>query len=148
RSTSRMHDAFDRHHESSATGRGPAAGGNRKQCTIANQVIGDGAAGISQLGRAGDSEALRIRTELVADAGRTVTRILEVAEKIVMFERRRDQEEGVYRGRKRDQRPPATHDAEMAHPLPMIRPTPEARQLDRHCRSAPTSCSLIRLSDG
>ena len=55
------------------------------------------ATGINELGDAWSGKALRIRTELTRSARRAVTRILEVADEVVMFERRCDEKDCIER---------------------------------------------------
>lgn len=55
------------------------------------------ATGINELGDAGSGKALRIRTELTRRARRAVTRILEVADEVVMLERRCDEKDCIER---------------------------------------------------
>ena len=74
------------------------------------------AAGINKLRDAWSGKALWIRTELTCSTRRAVTRILEVADEVVMLERSGDEEDRIERN-PRGKKPPASSPGTNCHTL-------------------------------
>src|SRR5262245_47949516 len=69
----------------------------REESAVRDQIRRRRATGINELRDAWSGKALRIRTELTRSTRGAVTRILEVADKVVMLERCCDEEDCIER---------------------------------------------------
>ena len=95
---------------------------NAEQRSTGDHMQRGRAAGVGEIRGARRDQRLGIGAQLGGRTGGAVLRIPEVAEQIVMLERRSQQNDNVYGGRQGNRPPPTTSRPKKPHTLSMIRP--------------------------
>ena len=142
-----------RKRRSEVNGRGTAGRTDREQCVESQDLKRDRAARVGQLQNAWNRNFMRIGADHTRGAGGAMLRGLEFAEKVVVFEGRRDQENGVQRepGKAKKAgapiRAPAEHQSLMI-PHPAHRPMRTLKRPATPPRSdSPACCEMSALPE-